>query len=238
MHYSSAIKHTFICFLFVITNAFAQEHIETNKTKATDSLYREDQFYAGITYNLLGKQPEGLSQSGFSLGFHLGFIRDMPINKARNMAIGIGLGYSANSYNQNLLIVKDDSGQFNYNLLSDSNTYTKNKFSSHLIEVPLEFRWRRSTPSDYDFWRIYTGFKFGYKFAQTSKHVGDLGVFKYTKNDDFNKFQYGLTLSAGYNTWNIYVYYALNSIFTEDAQLEGSNIDLNAVKIGLIFYIL
>ncbi|GAA3645852.1 porin family protein [Flavivirga jejuensis] len=213
---------------------FAQEH--TNKE--VDSLYKEDQFYAGITYNLLGKIPEDVSQSGFSLGFHLGFIKDMPINKNRNVAIGLGLGFSANSYNQNLLINKDDLGNTTYTVIEDTGTYTKNKFSSHLIELPIEFRWRTSTATDYNFWRIYTGFKLGYVLTHRTKYIGDLGKIRYSNIEDFNNFQYGLTLSAGYNTWNLFLYYALNPIFSSDARLNGSEIDMNAVKIGLIFYIL
>ena len=213
-------------------------YTQENTIKEVDSLYKEDQFYAGITYNLLGRKPNNLNQSGFSLGFHLGFIKDMPINKARNIAIGIGLGYSTNSFNQDLFINKNSTNAFEYSILEDSQTYSKNKFSTHLIEVPIEFRWRTSTSTDYNFWRIYTGFKFGYIVANTSKYEGDLGRIKHTNNKDFNKVQYGLTLSAGYNTWNIHIYYALNSIFSKDAKINGENLDINAIKIGLMFYIL
>ncbi|SFZ90679.1 Outer membrane protein beta-barrel domain-containing protein [Flaviramulus basaltis] len=225
----------FLVFLLgSITCCFSQE----DAVKVVDSLYKEDQFYAGVTYNLIGKKPDNLSQRGFSLGFHLGFIKDMPINKARNVAIGIGLGYSANSYNQNLLINKDDTNNFTYSIIENSNSYTKNKFSNHLIELPIEFRWRSSTPTDYNFWRIYTGFKFGYVLTHTTKYKGDLGSINYSNNEDFNKLQYGLTMSAGYNTWNIYLYYGLNPIFSKEAQINASSIDMNAVKIGLMFYIL
>ncbi|OYX28590.1 MAG: hypothetical protein B7Z06_01150 [Flavobacteriales bacterium 32-35-8] len=212
---------------------------QDNNTKIVDSLYKEDQFYAGVTYNLIGNKPNDLSQNGFSLGFHAGFIKDMPINKDRNVAIGIGLGYSANSFNQNLLIVKDDVGNINYSIIDESTvTFSRNKFSQHLIELPIEFRWRTSTPTNYNFWRIYAGFKIGYVFANTTKFKGDLGSFKYTNVDDFNKFQYGLTVSMGYNTWNLYLYYALNPIFSGDAKLNGETIDMNAIKIGLMFYVL
>lgn len=212
---------------------------QDNNTKIVDSLYKEDQFYAGVTYNLIGNKPNDLSQKGFSLGFHAGFIKDMPINKDRNVAIGIGLGYSANSFNQNLLIVKDDVGNINYSIIDESTvTFSRNKFSQHLVELPIEFRWRTSTPTNYNFWRIYTGFKIGYVFANTTKFKGDLGGYKYTNIDDFNKFQYGLTVSMGYNTWNLYLYYALNPIFSSDAKLNGETIDMNAIKIGLMFYVL
>lgn len=220
--------------LFGVAWCYSQE----NTFKEVDSLYKEDQFYAGVTYNLTGNKPQNLSQSGFSLGFHLGFIKDMPINKARNVAIGIGLGYSANSFNQNLLINKDNTNNFSYSIIENSNSFSKNKFSNHLIELPIEFRWRSSTPTDYNFWRIYTGFKFGYVLTHTTKYKGELGSFKYSNNSDFNKLQYGLTLSAGYNTWNVYLYYGLNPIFSKDAKINGNTIDINAFKIGLMFYVL
>jgi hypothetical protein len=230
MRYLFFVLYCFLC----ITHGIAQEE----SIKEIDSLYKEDQFYAGITYNLLGKRADNIDQSGFSLGFHLGFIKDMPINKNRNVAIGIGFGYSANSYNQDLFINQDDTGNSTYTVLEDSETYSKNKFSTHLIEIPLEFRWRTSTPKVYNFWRIYTGVKFGYTLINSSKYEGDLGRIKYTSNNDFNRFQYGLILSAGYNTWNIHVYYGLNPIFSEDVEIDGRHLDFNAVKIGLMFYIL
>jgi len=215
--------------------SFSQNEIES--VEDIDNYYREDQFYLGVTYNLLGLRPDDVKQSGFSSGFHFGFIRDMPINKRRNKAIGLGVGLSANSYNQNLLIQEGDSGVITYSV-ADSDTFTKNKFTSHFIEVPLEFRWRTSTSSDYEFWRIYTGVKFGYMVYNAAKYKGDLGSFKYTNISDFNKFQYGLTLSAGYNTWNLHLYYALNPIFSNEATLDSSTMDMHAIKVGLMFYIL
>lgn len=230
------MKHIYFIILIVVgfNWAFSQE----TENKVVDSLYKEDHFYVGITYNLLGKIPDKLNQSGFSTGFHLGYIKDMPINKNRNIAIGIGIGYSANSFNQNLLVNKGNSRDFEYSILEDKGTYSKNKLSMHLVEIPFEFRWRTSTPASYDFWRIYTGFKLGYVFTNTTKHIGDLGSLKYTGVDNFNTFQYGLTLSIGYGTWNFHLYYALNPIFSSDAKLDGDPIDMRAVKVGLMFYIL
>lgn len=228
----------FFVFCTLLLMSLQWSYSQETVSKDVDSLYKEDQFYAGITYNLIGKKPLDLSQSGFSIGFQLGFIKDMPINKKRNIALGIGMGYSTNSFNQNLLVNKDNAGVFNYSILNDASTYSKNKFYEHLVEMPFEFRWRTSNPTEYSFWRIYTGFKIGYVFASSSKYVGDLGTLKYKGITDLNDFQYGLTLSAGYNTWNFYVYYALNPIFSGDAKLNGQSIDMNAVKIGLMFYIL
>ena len=209
---------------------------EVDKEVIADSLYREDQFYVGVTYNLLGKMPSGVKQNGFSSGFHLGFIRDMPINKKRNVAFGLGIGYSANSFNQNLKISKSTNGGFSYETVDD---FTKNKFSQHLIEVPFEFRWRLSTPTEYKFFRLHTGFRAGYVIASSSKFKGNPENEKHSGIDDFNDFQYALTFSIGYNSWNFYTYYSLNPIFSSNVEtVNGDSIDMNAIKIGLIFYVL
>ena len=224
----------FISIIFFGQGCLSQE---TND-KIIDSLYKEDQFYVAVTYNLLGNTSDKISLGNFSTGFHFGFTKDMPINKKRNVAIGLGLGYSANSFNHNLYVSKTNTGAINYSVLADSDTYTKNKFAMHLVEVPFEFRWRTSDATEYKFWRIYTGFKFGYLLASTTKYNGDLGNNKYKSIKDFNTVQYGLTFSVGYNTWNLHLYYALNPIFSKDASLDGKAIDLNAIKVGLMFYIL
>lgn len=230
------MKKLLIALVILVSNQLLLAQGKISKTEL-DSLYREDQFYAGVTYNLLGKLPSGISQNGFSSGFHLGFIRDMPINKRRNLAIGLGLGYSWNSFNQNLLISKANR-EFTYNDIDDNSAFSKNKFSQHLVELPFEFRWRSSTQSEYKFWRIYTGFKTSYVVANSSKYEGEPQNEKYKNIKDFNDIQYGLTLSFGYNTWNFYVYYAINPIFDSNAVLNNSSIDMNAIKIGLVFYIL
>ena len=203
-----------------------------------DTNYKEDQFYIGVTYNLLTQKPSGVSQSGFSSGFHFGFIKDMPINKNRNIAIGVGLGASINSFNQNMLIDKIDD-KYVYSVLDENITpYSKNKFTHYLIEAPIEFRWRTSTPSEYKFWRVYTGIKLGYLISNSSKFISDSNTVKLNNISDFNKFQYGFTLSAGYNTWNVHLYYALNTIFNNDAEISNEGLNMTAVKIGLIFYLL
>ncbi|WP_136481490.1 porin family protein [Cognatitamlana onchidii] len=225
----------FVCYCFLLIPLCNSQELSE---KAGDSLYREDQFYIGITYNLLGKKPAGVTQSGFSFGLHLGFIRDMPINKKRNKAFGIGLGYSTNGYNQNILMSRGADGKFDYELLGSSGTYSRNKFNTHVIELPIQYRWRTSTPSDYAFWRVYAGVKLGYMVSNISRYKGELGNLTFYNNQDFNDFQYGLTLSAGYNTWNFHVYYGLNNLLDGNAKLNGGSIDMNAIKLGLMFYIL
>ncbi|WP_452223953.1 porin family protein [Lacinutrix chionoecetis] len=223
---------------FFTTIASSQEAL-VNRLQEIDSLYKEDQFYFGVTYNLIGKKPTGLSQNGFSGGFHFGYIKDMPINKRRNKAIGVGLGVSLNSFNQNIQISESDVKNENFQIIDENEiSFTKNKFSTYMVELPIEFRWRTSTATDYKFWRIYTGFKLGYVFTNSSKFEGTPEDIKLTNISAINDFQYGLTLGAGYNTWNFYLYYALNPLFNDSASIDGKVIDANAIKLGLMFYIL
>ena len=97
------MRKFFIFYFFIVSlNAFSQE--EPNFS-AIDSLYREDQFYFGVTYNILKAKPIGVSQNSFSTGLNLGLLRDFPINKARTFAIAPGLGFSYSNYKENLIVL-------------------------------------------------------------------------------------------------------------------------------------
>lgn len=222
-------------FLAFFLNCFSTLQSQVDYTIEQDSLYREDQFYLSVTYNALINLPNNVSQNSFSTGVHLGAIRDFPLNKRRNIALALGLGYSFNSFNQNIRI--SGSNPTTYTTIEDSN-YSKNNFSQHFLEAPLEFRWRTSKADSYKFWRVYTGLKLGYLIA--SKSVFDDGSTLESQRNlkDLNRLQYGLTLSVGYNTWNGYIYYGLNPVFDHVSTTSLQPIEMSALKIGLIFYIL
>jgi hypothetical protein len=233
------LKPLFLSFCFAILSIpLIQAQEEMVKDSVIDTNYREDQFYIGATYNVLINKPDGVTQSGFSIGLHLGFIRDFPINNSRTKAIGVGLGLSTNSYNQNLLI-NEVNNDIEFSVLDGSQVdFSKNKFFTHLIELPIEYRWRNSSPTTYKFWRVYGGFKLGYMLRNGTNFKGDLGSFKIINSDVFNKFQYGLTLSTGYNTWNFHVYYALNTLFNDQVTSSQTNLDVSEIRVGLMFYLL
>jgi len=222
-------------FLALFLNCFSTLQSQVDYTIEQDSLYREDQFYLSVTYNALINLPNNVSQNSFSTGVHLGAIRDFPLNKRRNIALALGLGYSFNFFNQNIRI--SGSNPTSYTTIEDSN-YSKNNFSQHFLEAPLEFRWRTSKADSYKFWRVYIGLKLGYLIA--SKSVFDDGSTLESQRNlkDLNRLQYGLTLSVGYNTWNGYIYYGLNPVFDHVSTTSLQPIEMSALKIGLIFYIL
>lgn len=225
------------CFLFLATfQVFSQEKtvIENAPKVKIDSLYREDQFYFGITYNTLRDTPEGFSKGKIATGFSGGFLRDMPLNTRRNVAIASGVGLAYNNYNQNIAV----SGSSEVPVYTVMTTdYSKNKFSQLLVEVPLEFRWRTSTYEAHKFWRIYGGLKCSYLVYDKSVFNSGTSNTVITGNKDFNKLTYGAYISSGYNTLNVYAYYGLNPIF-KSAKTSTENLVMKSFNFGIIFYIL
>ncbi|MCG2461530.1 PorT family protein [Flavobacteriaceae bacterium F89] len=205
-------------------------------TTAVDSLYREDQFYIGANYNFLFNKPSGVTQRNLSYGLSMGFIRDIPLNRSRNVGLGIGLGYSLDTYYTNLLA--SETGQGTVYSILEGGTFKRNKLEYHLVQIPLEFRWRTSTPTDFKFWRIYTGVVVGYVFASRSKFVSNTEKIGFSNGDSRN-FQYGLSFNFGYGTWNIHLYYALNPLLNDGVVTDkGEAIKMKPLQLGLVFYIL
>ncbi len=198
-----------------------------------DTRYLEDQFYLGLSYNFILNNPEGTNQRNLSYGLQGGIIKDIPLNKSRTRALGIGVGLAYNSYYSNLVANKLN-GEIVYSV---QDTINRSKLETHLLEFPLEFRWRNSNAVDYKFWRVYAGIKAAYVIGARSKFVSDTmkdGFY----NTDLSNFQYGLTLNFGYNTFNLHAYYALSELFDGTAAVNGEVLRYRPLRIGLIFYIL
>ncbi len=227
--------HFSIILLSVTSILFSQEKNTDYPFVKSDSLFREDQFYFGITYNRLFNKPKDFAQNGLSTGMNIGFLRDMPFNKKRTLAIAVGIGFTYNKYHQNLLI-NNQNGVAAYEIITDQ-TYDRNKFEQVLVDIPFEFRWRNATPESHQFFRVHAGFRLSYLIFNKSKFVGDNKTETLTNSPDFNKIQYGPSFSIGYNTWNFHAFYGMNPIF-KNAMVNNESIKLNNLNFGLMFYIL
>lgn len=202
-----------------------------------DPDYLEDQFYIGLNYNLLRDKPVEVGQRNFSYGLMLGAIKDLPLNYDRTLALGIGLGYGFNSYYSNLRAF-EAGDDIQYEVLDGSIDVKRNKVETHLVELPIELRWRNSGPVSHKFWRVYGGVRFAYVVGGRSKLVAEDFTDSFY-NDDLQKLRYGVQLNLGYNTFNVHLYYALNDLFQDgEALLEGNEINIRPFRFGLIFYIL
>jgi hypothetical protein len=135
-----------------------------------------------------------MAQKTFSPGINLGFLRDMPINQARTFALATGLGISYQAYSQNLLIT-EDQGDYNYSIIESDVSYTRNKFMMLNVDLPIEFRWRTSTPESHRFFRLYTGVKLSYLLYDESRFISNVGNEIVKNNSEVNAFQYGVYLA-------------------------------------------
>lgn len=217
----------FIISFILLLSLFGFSQSKENSV-VVDSLFREDQFYISISYNILQKTPSNFNQYSFSTGLSAGFLRDFPISKNRRWAIAPGIGYSFNDLKQtiDLSAISDDP---NFQLV-------KSRILLHYLDFPLEFRWRNAIPESHKFWRIYGGFMASYLINGSFQYDGDLGSGDENIKDVLNKFQYATYVTFGFNTWNAYIHYGLNPFFDKNETAVENN--MTTLKIGLMFYIL
>ncbi len=222
-----------IIIFFVLNGLYGQSKTDS---KEVSNRYFEDQFYLGITYNFIRNIPESVKQQKLSYGLQVGIIKDIPLNPSGRFAIGLGMGFALNNYYSNLLANETSTG-ITYSLADNIAGFQRSKLETHLIEFPLEFRWRNSTPDEYRFWRLYAGVKVSYVMGARSKSLID-GTKDGFYNKDITRFHYGPTVNLGYNTFNIHVYYAVSGLFKDEAKVNNESIGFSPLRIGVIFYIL
>lgn len=214
-------------FIGICNFLYSQQH------EVIDSLYLEDQLYISAAYTFLTKKPENMKQVGVSGEFSGGFVKDIPFNKRRNIALGVGIGYAYNFYNSNLKITKNNGTTFSI----VSGGYDTNRLHTHFLEFPIELRWRNSRPTRYSFFRIYGGVKFSYLLHSKVSYADKNTNMSFKNIPEIQKFQYGLHFVIGYGAWNLYTYYALQP-FLKDAVISKQKIDISRFTIGLKFYML
>ncbi|TDQ21901.1 porin family protein [Tenacibaculum caenipelagi] len=194
--------------------------------------YWEDQLYIDITYNLLNDQPDGVEKTGFSYGFSAGYIKDIPFNRKGKTALGVGLGYSFDSFNHNLKVLEGNVSEYEIDP-----EITSNKIKLHNIEMPIQFRWRSSNVNTYSFWRFYAGIKIVYNMNNNFQYNLPTESVKLSNVAKYNTWQTGLALSVGYGTFNFHVYYGLTPMF-KNVKLNNNPIKSKIVRLGLSFYLL
>ena len=197
---------------------------------SSDQFYREDQIYFSVGYPLLIDVPEAIAQNKLSHTFSLGFVRDMPINEARNLAFGLGLGLNYNVVYTNLQFTDHMEA---YTFVSSDMT---NQWNYMEVEIPFEFRWRSSAPSNYQFWRVYGGLV-GY-YNLFAKQRTRTALIDSIASLSVQKFRLALRLNIGNNTWNLTYTHPIDSFFDYNKSPHNKSISqLKTAKLGLIFYI-
>jgi len=232
-------KLSFVFLLFVFISGFAQNTITpVDSIYKPDPHYFEDQLYFGLSYIVLKDLPQNVSQNGFSNSLKVGIIRDIPINEKRNFGFGLGLGYSRDVYYHNLKIFVDEqTGKILFQSL-DGVDYKTNSFTVKKIDLPIEIRWRGSTPTKFKFWRLYTGITVSYVLSSESQFVTDKANIVYKGLKINKKWRYAYTLAVGYGLWNFSLYYGLNDIISKDIEYNNSPIKMRDFHLGVVYYFL
>ena len=162
--------------------------------------------------------------------FSIGFVRDMPVNRSRNLSFGLGLGLNYNVVFTNLQFTDHMEA---YTFVSSDVT---NQWNSVDVEIPLEFRWRNSTAMNYQFWRVYAGVV-GY-YSLSAKQRTTTALTESISSLSVQNFRLALRLNIGNNTWNLTYTHPIDSFFDYNKSPHNKSISqLKTAKLGLIFYI-
>ena len=199
----------------------------------SEALFREDQVYLGASFMILQSNQKDFNPRGLSRHFQWGFIRDIPIISSGKVALGLGIGMSFERYNTDLKLDKSEFNPVKF-LIPDEST-SPLFFSVHSLELPLTLRWRNASTNNFAFWRVYGGVSLRWNYYNKIRQE----TFELKNNNELNNFGTIAHLSFGYNTWNFYLAYNFNPFFKKTF-LDSNNVplEINPLKIGLIFYIL
>jgi hypothetical protein len=225
------MKQSVILFYFCVFPMFV---FSQKDSLALGDKYSDDQMYVSVLYSQFMKQPSTVTKSNFSYSLSGGFMKDISLNKMGTIAIAAGFGYGFDFFNHKLK-VNEVNGKTVFTL---GNAISDNVFKAHNLEFPFEIRWRTSTAKKYNFWRIYSGIKFLYNLNNQFQYE-DINAkqIKYSNVSAYNKLQYGLTISAGYDAFNMNVFYGISPIYKNGA-IDGESVNTQILKFGLIFYFL
>lgn len=184
-----------------------------------------------IAYPYFSDAPDNLIQNKLSYAFSVGVIRDMPINKQRTLAVGIGFGYDQTTiFNNNLFTHAKD----NISATVIEGGYQKNYLRMQSFAVPLELRWRNSKETKHAFWRIHTGISvhFPTQFMTYNKTpTGQINTTKLPLKGTISR----LNVNFGFNTWNMSIAHDIQPWTSFNAS--NKEFDMKFTKIGLIFYV-
>ena len=194
--------------------------------------FREDQIYISIAYPYFSDAPNKLIQNKLSYNFSLGFIRDMPINKKRTLALGVGLGWDiATVFNNMQFAVQDNS----ITASSIQGAYQKNTLSMQTLAIPFEMRWRNANETNHAFWRIHTGLSLHIPLRFRANYTS-IGGTQTNINLPYHNTLLRWNAHFGFNTWNISIAHDLQPWAI--SVTPNRSFDIRFTKIGLIFYIL
>ena len=210
------LKLQFIfCLFFCVIGVFAQKYSNTPKDSIFNQVsdrYFEDQLYLRLTYNMIVVKQSSQIKNEPTYGVGFGIMKDVPMNKQRNFGMGIGLGYAYQRYRTNVFSKKH---------------LTIEQIGFHELQLPIQLRWRTSTPDKYKFWRVYTGVQCTYLLGS------NLGA---SVQKAVNPFQISGVLTLGHGFFNVHLRYDFLSLFKKDAYTSSKYLNAHFFQIGFSLF--
>ncbi|MDD4819340.1 MAG: outer membrane beta-barrel protein [Flavobacteriales bacterium] len=205
------------------------------------SKYLDDQLYISFSYNILTALPDEMREYSFSNTFALGYIRDIPLNKRRNIGLGIGAGLGFHSYYTNLSLTKDEFGVLDIHTMG-SDEYKSNRFSLQTVDFPIQLRFRGSTADKFNFWRVYAGITASWVYKNSATIKTEIQKIRYYDISPLQTWLFMANLQVGYGKFTVKVDYSINSLFERSYNGAPLAIDglsnVHTCNVGLLVYIL
>jgi hypothetical protein len=223
--------------------------VQTNQRRPflQEKMYPVDLFMITLFTDLWHDLPGDMDLKSIQRGITISAFQDMPLGRT-NFSLAAGLGFTShNLYSDHRYVYHPGEDTFDFFPISDDD-YDKNKISLNYIEIPVQFRYRsRHLPRTV---RLYAGMKAGWLINAHTKYVGkEFYHLVYDKDDESTttvtsrkvktkehkpgniaNYLIGLTGTIGYGNVNLYFYYPLTGIFTEN-----SAEDARPLSLGLTF---
>lgn len=246
----STIRYiTLLCVMCICSAVYGQGVPDTTNTRKSHKLlmrgqknkYLDDQLYVGFTYNILTSMPSDVKNYSFSNTLSFGYIRDIPLNKRRNIGIAAGVGLGYHTYYTNVRMGRDENGVAFMKVLDDGQ-YQSNRFSLQTVDIPLQVRFRGSTAEKFNFWRVYAGLTFSWVYKNSSTFKDENIKVRYYDIPYLNEWLYSANLQVGYGKFTVKVDYTLGTLFKKkyagDALPVSGLSDMRSCNVGLLVYIL
>ncbi len=207
-------------------------------------MYPADRFIVTVFTDMWQDVPDNIDLKTIQRGITISSLQDMPVGRT-NFSIAAGLEFSShNIYSDNRYLFNPFTDAYDfYKIASD---YDNNKLSLNYLGIPVQFRFRTRNMSKT--FRAYAGMKADYLISAHTKYVGKTypdphnpGEFpvagrtikvKEYKLDNISKYRIGLTGMIGYRSVNLYFYYPLTGIFSDN-----SAENMTPVSVGVSFIV-
>ncbi|MEQ9262939.1 MAG: porin family protein [Owenweeksia sp.] len=176
-----------------------------------------------LTHDFLLDAPQGLEQSWRSNGHSLSFTDDVQFSEGSNFSFAYGIGFTSNNYYNNLSIETDPGNGLEFISFLDTDTVNSNKLTVQYIHIPIELRFRSNPNQKGNFFRFYVGAKVGVRINSYSKLITDQFNRQFNDLGSLNRFMYGAYTRIGYSFINIYAYYSLSDLFSDQLYPVGVN---------------